>query len=475
MGRPVVLCTVDRLGLPGLSSLPKTSSVLEAFSPVTLDPLAEDAAHYALGTGTLRPDVKKRIQELVDNETILRTSPIDEVLQKPEQESGTFVDFMTEKEKHRCRVHLFCLSSEGEGASKSVPIAALCDALSWRRLPFVVHVILDGPDKSAEALLDHVSEHLGESGALGTIIGADSVLGSTLSWERALDAYRCIVRDHDGPVEERYFDALHAAHSQGGTDASVPPTRVAGYDGVTGSLQAEFGGGAPSWEWRGFDVGIIATTRGDELVPLVSLLTHQGLPAEVAASMAVRGRPVITFDADSLASFTRIGPLSVRPLVETKSDSPGLFGRLTRAGKRGAKIVQASRRTLATFTFEGEAASSSDVLELQTAPAAIQGATEVVRGEGVDFVHVAVANTGGEGATHALDDALATLAKEVLDRRGTLFVVANDGPIAIVARLEESDETGLPRSHVEIHASILDALGIDAHDADDVRRLRRRR
>ncbi|NUP07285.1 MAG: hypothetical protein HOW73_14620 [Polyangiaceae bacterium] len=477
--RPIVLCTIDRLGLSGLSELRATTSALETadgadakivVTRAELDVLPEEAAHYALGTGEARPDPKLIVDELVEKERLFITSPLDDLLHRLEMERGTFIDFMTQKERERCRLHVFCRSSEAVGKAHALPVVALMRGLELRNLPFVVHAILDGPEKTAQSFLELLTDNLGPTGKLGSIIGADHVLGSAIVWERSLVAYQCIVRAFSGLTVERFYEPLANNYSDGGTDQSVPPTRIGEYDGVTGSLQADFAPSGESraqsgempanaWQWHGSDVGIVVTERGDDLVPLVSLLLRENLPDDVAANVTINGRDVFAFDKSSLISLTRIGPLSVRPMIETRCATPGLFGRLSAAGKHAVKIFEASRRVAATFTFEGEPETPAPGIEEATSELAIRRATEVVQRGEMDFVHVAVDKPSDANATESFDLALRELIDATVEASGQVFLVT-DGPVMVHARGAGDHDDVHARTHREVFANVLEACGV---------------
>jgi hypothetical protein len=115
------LCTVDGLTPSALAGLPKVAAALA--SPLQpLDAIGLEGAHYALGTGPRPARCAGRGRSSRWSRGASRAPPeIDRLVARVESEPGTFIDFMTQEERHRCRLHLFCLSSEGGGPPAAIP------------------------------------------------------------------------------------------------------------------------------------------------------------------------------------------------------------------------------------------------------------------------------------------------------------------------------------------------------------------
>lgn len=472
--RPVVFCTIDRLGLEGLSALPKTFAALEGAPRGTLDPLADDAAYFTAGTGEARVDVRAEIARLASAGSLLEHGPLESLVMRAEFEKGTFTDFMTNRERHRCAVHILTLASDvlASGADRPA-VLELMDALEWRELPFYLHVVLDGPTRRSESeqpaegsfaqrALEIVERHLGRTGKIATLMGADYALGDTLDWERAVLAHRAIVRDHEPPPEEKWEDALRGAYQTYDAERAFAPMRIAGYDGVTGSLQGDFANAAGGWAWHGFDIGIVASARPDVWRSLVALLMGHQIPEAVAAQIAIRERPMFAFETETIASFGRIGDLPVPTVVETRSGEAGLVERLA-STKKVVQVFEASQKTLATWTFRGEREAPGSLTLIEQTSAASALATARARAAEADLVHVAIEPAiAGSEALAEIDTALADLATTVLAGGGALFLLVNDGPVVVTADPLPGDRGGwepgtTPRTHAEVFTAVLAA------------------
>ena len=114
--RPIVVVALGRATLSDVASLPALTTYLAPFPRAVLPTLPEEDALHAFGTGKRRPDVQAALRKLVDEGRLLEDPALDPISQRAEVEQGSFVDFMTQKERHRCRVHLFCRSSEGKAS-----------------------------------------------------------------------------------------------------------------------------------------------------------------------------------------------------------------------------------------------------------------------------------------------------------------------------------------------------------------------
>lgn len=455
--------------MKSLDSLGQASGALARHARGGLPSLRPDVMFYALGTGRARPHIAKLLRELAPHGDLLDAPALDAVMRTADEGRDTTVDFVTEKERPRCRVHVFAPLSDAGSEDAPGPVLDVIDALAARELPFVVHAILDSNERVAQHALDRIEPKLGAKGALGSLIGRDYALGGALDWDRALAAFRCVVSNHEGATADTYAARLSFAYGEGRTDATVEPTRLGGYDGVTGSLQAEFGSASPQWAWHGSDVGIIASSRGDELVQLASLLIRHDVPSDMTSSLTVRGRPQFAFDADTLVPFVRVGTLPLRPMVETHVRQATLVQRLSAASLKTVKVFERSRRTLATFSFDGEGGGVDPVEmpchEEANGEAALQLAAKLLDAtlEGEvhtgDFLLVAAALPGSEEAP-AFDAALARLVHSIEATKATMLLVLDDGVIVVAPSVAPA--SAVPVSHAEVFAWVLSACGLDA-------------
>lgn len=455
--------------MKGLDSLGQSSKSLARHARGAIPHVRADVMFYSLGTGRSRPDIARLLEELAPNGDLLDAPALDAVMRNADEGRDTTVDFVTEKERPRCRVHVFAPLSDAGTAESPGPVMDVIDALAARELPFVVHAILDGEGRVAQEVLDRIEPKLGSKGSFGSLMGRDYALGGAVDWDRALAGFRCIVSGHEGATADTHAARLSFAYGEGRTDATVEPTRLGGYDGVTGSLQSDFGSSSPQWAWHGSDVGIIASSRGDELVQFASLLIRHDVPSDLTSSLTVRGRPQFAFDADTLVPFVRVGTLPLRPMVETHVRQATLVQRLSAASLKTVKVFERSTRTLATFSFEGEGGGVDPVAmpchEEPSAEVALQLASKLLEtapeGEAHtgDFLLVAAA-LPTEEARPGFDAALARLVATVENIKATLLLVVDDGVVLVAPTVAPA--TAVPVSHAEIFAWVLSACGLDA-------------
>jgi len=409
---PVVLCFVD-----AEPTLPRSAQA-------PLEPLPEEAAYFAAGTGCDRLDVVQATRAFADRRMPLVDTALERLVEHARHHQGTVTDFYTEKEKPKCSLHLF-VDIVKDGSSLKA-LAAVLDVLLPYDLHLGIHAFLAGPGRTAFFGFNAIQDQMGSKGSLHTVAGGVYSLGADAEWEKVLDAYRALVVLFEGETYERIDDALEENYAFQRDDVAMPPARIGEFAGINGDLRCEFppppdAGPIPLWEWRGDDLGMLVSTRGDQLDRLLRILTRTDLPEEVAKLVTLRGRPVIPFDAASLVTLVPMRGSKVPSLLTTAPPTEGLFAAMTAAKKRSLRVFDAAHAALATFSFDGDRNMGTIVDGEVDAAAALEKAARAVSEGALDFVLVA--------AKHApLDE----LAQAVEARAGALLVVS-PASISLVA------------------------------------------
>lgn len=220
---------------------------------------------------------------------------------------ATVTDFVTGEDRPACTMHVFALFSSTSELGRTDDAIQLCRVLVQEGVAVSVHAILDGrsmPPKSAQDELERF-EHLVPEAKILTLSGRDHCLGDA-SWDGLVDVQRALSENYEGELRRDLLEALEVGYGAGQSDHDFRPTRIFPFRGVAGDLQCDFAAKTPVWEWTGKDVALLALREGAPQTRLASILTRRGLPADVAERVTVRGRAVITFEPDRIASLTTL-------------------------------------------------------------------------------------------------------------------------------------------------------------------------
>ncbi len=290
-------------------------------------------------------------------------TPLEPWLAIARDNAGTVVDFFTEQEVPRCRVHF--LVEIGPDASSLAVLEAMLATVAQEPLSIAVHAVLSGAGRSAFEWLDRITNQLGDRGFIATISGSDFAFGAF--WEDALLCHRALVKNFEGSSFELAREALASHYENGLLDHAVPPTRLGGFTGVAGSLQAEFprppgGPLEPQWEWFGSDLMYSCVTHGAAW-RLFSLLTRRGLPKEIEDQVVWNTRAVFAFDRRSLVTTVSDGRSGAPSLIVTGEDQDPLH-HAVRAGKRVMRFATPTGRVQAFRALDVEGAWISPGKEL---------------------------------------------------------------------------------------------------------------
>jgi hypothetical protein len=433
---PVVLC---------FSSGPAPSG---AASKTTLEPLPIEAAHFAAGTGADRLDIAKAARAFADKPMPLGGSPLEPLVEYVRYNSRTVRDFITEKEKPQCRLHLF-VDIVKDGASVEA-LLALLEVLLPYEIPLGLHAFLCGPEKTAYSSLNRISGWGRDKLPVLTTAGADYTLGPVTDWDKLIEAYRAIVMLFEGEAFENVNQALTENYSHQRDDVAHPPLRLGDFDGVTGDLGMEVSTGpdAPTdapWKWHSDDLAMIVSSRGDHMERLLRILTRSHLPDDVAEMVTLRGRPVITFGSRSMLTLVPMLGASCPFLFDTRAER-SLFEIASAAGKRCARVLDAAHSAVGTFSFDGDRAIESAVTVAQDAGSAVAAAVSALASTDLLFVSVA-------------DLDIEPLRAAVADRDGALLLVSGSELSLYADGLAPAASTGAYR---DLFATVLALAAVDA-------------
>lgn len=391
----------------------------------TIAPTPIDELCFALGTGGVRADVVTATLALCDERRLLSAPALDEPVHHASYNNELVVDFFTEKERPKCRVHLFGLVSAAD-ASASELLVNVSAELAAKEIHVVVHAVIEGAPgapRSVQAALDELVQRIEGKATIATVVGRDRVIGDDVSWEELLGFHHAVVMDHEGRNAESARDALALAYTAGEDDATVAPTRIEGYPGANGDLCAEFGdndGDVPIWEWQGADVALFAFAHGHGLGRLAAILARSGLPEDVAARVAVRGRAVFAFRPEWSATLARMGERPGPVVVDTAHAGPTLASRAQAAGLRVLRLADEAHQTLAGFVLDGECVPIGERVTAVSAAEALELVRHrVLEGEAGLILGCVGRAEGAEVHAQALIDA-------VLEKGGGALVVVAD-------------------------------------------------
>ena len=221
--------------------------------------------------------------------------------------AGTVSDFLTGEDVPACTMHVIALFSSTSELGRTDDAIKVCRLLVQEGLVVRVHAVLeDGgrAPRSAQGELQRFEEHVPEA-KIVTLMGRDVCLGDA-PWEHLVDVQRAFSENYGGELRKDLSEALEVAYGAGQIDRDLRPVRILPFRGVTGDLQSDFAAQVPAWEWIGKDVALFLLRSGEAEARLASILTRRGLPTDIAEQVAVRGRAVISFEPDRIASLVPV-------------------------------------------------------------------------------------------------------------------------------------------------------------------------
>lgn len=240
-----------------------------------------EAGYLTIGAGRVVPADRHRIDEAVAARKLALVPMIDQTIRICLYDESRF--------------HLVGLLSDAGVHSQLSHLEALLETITFNDIPIRVHAILDGrdgPARGARHLLEQLETLLaGRDAAIATVSGRGYAMACDGRWDLTYQAFHAIVRDKilgpTAPQAATWFEVLENSYHQGANDDWVRPTRIGDYSGIDGDFCCDFSESDPKWEWVGSEAGIAFNLRGDGMRQLTAMLTHQGLPAEIAGDLLV--------------------------------------------------------------------------------------------------------------------------------------------------------------------------------------------
>jgi 2,3-bisphosphoglycerate-independent phosphoglycerate mutase len=442
-----------------------------------------EVAWSVLGSGRVAKPAVALLDELVSSRRLALDAAIEFALVAPGNLSTPSTD-PEAHEKQQVRLHVITLLSDARIHASDKALDALLELAEVYGVRVVVHAILDGRDgrrRDASERLLALEERLGKTATLGTVAGRAWAMDTGHDWERTRAYYAAVVRG-DAPTKATWFDVLEEAYGEGLGDAEVRPCRIGTYEGLRGSLMADFGALEPEWLWLGGEIVLLAHARAEGLAQLAAMLRRRGLPEDVADFLTERSRRVVAQDDGYLVSLgaldaelgaretlsrpavegtlvelvSRAGLSQLHVVARDRASALGYFGGLGPLAGLSQTIVPAPSPELPTLALERARDRALDALERGVADLVVVGLAEADRAGHAGDLDVVPA------ALRALDDTIARLARAALARGGTFVLVGSWGNVEQVLGDDDDLHTGHTTSPVPFVVVGASARGLRA-------------
>src|SRR5690606_2477080 len=242
--RPVLLCILDGWGEAPAS--PRNAIALArtpnwdrfiATSPHALIDASEghvglpagqmgnsEVGHMNLGAGRIVLQDLPRIDAAVADGTLASNGPLRALIERLKATGGT--------------CHLMGLISPGGVHSHQDHVQALARILDQAGVEVAIHAFLDGRDTPPKSALDYLAQSRAAVAGLprvriATVIGRYYAMDRDKRWDRCERAWRAMVLGASENQAPNADAAIRTAYARGETDEFVPPTVIAGYDGMS--------------------------------------------------------------------------------------------------------------------------------------------------------------------------------------------------------------------------------------------------
>ena len=238
--RPIVICVLDGWGCRdeahgnavAAARLPHWRALFEKYPWTMLQASGEavglpkgimgnsEVGHTNMGSGRIVAQGVTIIDEEIRSGGFAKNATLQACIEHVRRTGGT--------------IHLMGLVSDGQVHSSLEHLFALIDALRHARVPFAVHVFLDGrdtPPRSAAGYLELLQgklEAAGARNAIATVTGRFYAMDRDNRAERTQAAFEAIAHgrgEFEAPSPEV---ALQSAYARGEDDEFVKPTTIAG-------------------------------------------------------------------------------------------------------------------------------------------------------------------------------------------------------------------------------------------------------
>jgi len=177
-----------------------------------------EVGHMNLGSGRIVPQGVVLINDAIADGSFENNSTLQDCIAHVKRSGG--------------RLHFMGLLSDGCVHSSIEHLIALIDAAAKAKVPFALHVFLDGRDTPPESARGYVAQveaklkSVERSGSIATVIGRFSAMDRDKRWERTHLAYDALVFAKAPYRYATASEAVQAAYARGESDEFVAPTVV---------------------------------------------------------------------------------------------------------------------------------------------------------------------------------------------------------------------------------------------------------
>lgn len=174
-----------------------------------------EVGHFTIGAGRIIKQPVVRLNEMIENHTLLEDAVTTSLLEKTKLHDKT--------------VHLFGLLSDANVHSNEHHLYAMLAILNQKGFSrIVIHPFLDGrdtPPRSAEKYLNNLERVIKQLGVgiIGSIHGRFYAMDRDRNWERTEQSYKVLTQQH--PIHfTSWREVLSTYYAQNITDEFIPPT-----------------------------------------------------------------------------------------------------------------------------------------------------------------------------------------------------------------------------------------------------------
>jgi len=237
---PVVLCILDGWGLsarkegnaPLLAATPHIDGIMARCPHATLVTHGPDVGlprgqmgnsevgHTNIGAGRVIAMDLGQIDLAIEEGRFAQNPRLQDFTKQVSVSGGT--------------AHVLGLLSDGGVHGHISHMLAATDALVAAGLKVAIHALTDGRDVPPSSALDYLAQleaALPRGARIATICGRYFAMDRDKRWDRVEMAYQAIL-NAEGARAETPHNAIEAAYAAGKTDEFIPPTVIAGYDGM---------------------------------------------------------------------------------------------------------------------------------------------------------------------------------------------------------------------------------------------------
>ncbi len=384
-----------------------------------------EVGHLTIGAGRRIPQLLTLINNAIDDETFFLQPQITAHFQTLQETGGA--------------LHLMGLVSDGGVHSHEKHLHALIRlAAEYKVKKVYIHAFLDGrdtPPQSASFFLEQLDEICKEykTGSLASITGRWFAMDRDENWERTVKTYSLLTHSELAPIQN-WQTVLESSYSKKISDEFIPPTALQPF-----TIQPQ-------------DGIVLFNFRADRMRQLTSLILGIQLPVKKQAFPEPFPQSLKCAWVESMERYHSLFKNNV--LFEKKEITHTLLDLLEASKKRTFSIAETEKYAHITYFFSGgketahphetrllvpsqPVASYAETPEM-SAPEITKQVIKALEKNNYDFFLINYANADMVGhtgnfkstvqAVHCLDQQLAILWEEVVNKRkGILLITADHG------------------------------------------------